>query len=220
MRRLGGVSGRRRVDGPLTWWPDRTTLEVARAGSLAAAGQVRHHRGVGSLRRSRRTGRGGGGWEPRHATMARVLWIILLPLVVACRSGSAADVDVAGAYAVIIDWFVGRTATGSELPVVFVVAQGEGFNVELSLQAAIISDTEDHADVRFIDDPGEAYGDDDRVRADGTLLAVGPAVVDRRNTVVDVDEVVVMDTATTWRFVLREDGGDWSLIEPPSISSS
>ena len=89
-----------------------------------------------------------------------------------------------------IEWFVDRTAPDSDPQVAFVVAQGEGFDIDLELQAGIVSATAAYADVRFIDDRAEAFGDGDTVRDGGLLLAVGPAVSSKGGAImIDADRV-------------------------------
>jgi hypothetical protein len=140
-----------------------------------------------------------------------------LMLVGACASTSGDDPDVAGAYAYIIEWIVADSASDSDPPVAFVVPQGEGFGIDLSLQAGVISDLEDEVDVRFVDDRTEAF-DDGAVRDDGVLIGLGPAVTDGAEVVIDGDETVSIDEVTAWEFRLRRVGDEWSFTAPPTAS--
>jgi hypothetical protein len=139
-------------------------------------------------------------------------------LVAACTSESDGEVDVAGAYGHVVDWVAERSAQDSDRPVVFMIALGEGFEIDLSLQAAILNDASDDVDVQFVDDRSEAFDGDGLVRDNGVLLAVGPASVDRRDVVIEADEVLREEVAISWRFELRVDADDeWSFVGSPSI---
>jgi hypothetical protein len=149
-------------------------------------------------------------------SLIRVVWC--LALVGACTSTSGDGSDVAGAYAYIIEWIVADSPSDSDPPVAFVVAQGEGFQIGLSLQAGVVSDLEDDVDVRFVDDRAEAF-DEGEVRDEGVLIGLGPAVADGAEVVIDGDETVSMDEVTAWEFRLRRVGDDWSFTMPPTATS-
>jgi hypothetical protein len=139
--------------------------------------------------------------------------------IAGCTSDSNGDVDVAGAYAHIIDWVAARSGQDSDRPIVFVIALGEGFEIDLSLQAAIVNDSSDETDVQFLDDRSEAFDSDDIVRDGGVLLELGPATIDGRDVAIEGDEVYRADDSTSWQFDLRVDGdGEWSFVEPPSAT--
>jgi hypothetical protein len=121
---------------------------------------------------------------------------------------------VAGAYAHIIEWVAERSAPEAERPVVYVVALGDGFEIDLSLQAAIVSDLRDD-DVQFLDDRSEAFDDAGDVRDGAVLLAVGPAELDGRDVGIEAEEVRSVDASTSWRFELRADD-EWSFVGPAS----
>ena len=104
---------------------------------------------------------------------------------------------------------------------VFVDVLGEGFEIDLDLQAAIVSSSEEFAQVRFIDARSEAFGDGDTVRDEGFLLAFGPAAIDGRTASITSDEVDSPDSARSWSFEVRHDGeGRWSLVGAPSTIES
>src|SRR5688572_4444459 len=145
------------------------------------------------------------GPPPTIGVVNALRWLaatsIALLFAAACspdKSGS--ESDVAGAYARLIQWFVDRTEPapddeGERDPVVvFVEARGEGFNVGLSMQAAIIARAEPFATVRFIDDRSEALTDGDApVQDEGLLLALGPAKEHGSKVVIECDEFVSLD---------------------------
>lgn len=147
----------------------------------------------------------------------------------ACASTprSARD-DRAGAYAVIVRWFVDHAGgDAAERRLVFVQprdegdgggeSEGEGVTIGLETQAALISGTIEFADVRFIDDRSEAL-DDDGVRDGGILLALGPGdPIGNRVTIV-ADEITSDSVAETRTFELVVRGGEWSLSAEPTSS--
>jgi hypothetical protein len=156
----------------------------------------------------------------RHGPYGRaglLVSLASLALFGACTSDSAEgdDDDLAGAYAHVIEWIAGRSAQDSDRPVVFVVALGEGFDIDLSLQAAVVSESSDDVDVQFLDDRSEAFDGDD-VRDDGVLLAVGPADTEGDDVVIEANEEHSVDDVTSWLFALSPDDDDWSFAEPPS----
>jgi hypothetical protein len=84
-----------------------------------------------------------------------------------------------------------------------------------------VSSSEDFAQVRFIDDRSEALGEDEIVRDDGILLAVGPAIIDGDTVSITSEEVAGGDGAMSWTFEVRRDrDGRWSLGGPPSTIGS
>jgi hypothetical protein len=153
--------------------------------------------------------------RPRRAGL--LVSLASLALLGGCTTDSADDDDddLAGAYAHIIEWIAERSAQDSDRPVVFVVALGEGFDIDLGLQAAIVSDSTDDVDVQFLDDRSEAFDDDD-VRDSGVLLAVGPANTEGGDIVIEANEERSVDDVTSWQFALSPVDDDWSFAEPPS----
>jgi hypothetical protein len=155
--------------------------------------------------------------------MAVTCVVLVVHLLVACSSsGSGDDADVGGAYAAVVRWFVDQSAKGADTPVVFVDTQGEGFEIELGLQATIVSATEEFAHVRFIDDRSEAFGErGETVRDEGILLAVAPAVIDGRRVSIDCDQIIAPDRVTSWTFELQRDSEQrWSLVVAPTTIDS
>ena len=149
----------------------------------------------------------------------------VLPFLVfaACSSSpeSDLDADIGGAYAEVVRWFVDQSPAGSDPRVVFVDTLGDGFEIDLELQAAIVSSSAEFAQVRFIDDRSEAFSGGEVVRDEGLLLSLGPAVIDRRTVSINSDEVESPEIATSWTFVVRLDHeGRWALAGPPSAFES
>ncbi len=97
-------------------------------------------------------------------------------LISGCTSdGPAERGSTADAYALVLQWFVDRSESEVDPPLVFVEALGEGVSIGLDTQAAVLSSTVDFAEVRFIDDRSEALSDG-VVRDGGILIALGPIV--------------------------------------------
>jgi hypothetical protein len=144
-----------------------------------------------------------------------------LAVAAACTSDPDRDADVAGAYVHIIEWVAARATPLSDQPVVFVIALGEGFDIDLSLQAAILHDSSDDLDVQFLDDRSEAFDEDDDIRDGGVLLEIGPAKIDGDHVVIEGDEVRSADDATSWQFELRaDDEGAWTFVGSPVPADS
>ena len=141
----------------------------------------------------------------------------LTHLLMACSPESTtADGNVADAYALVIEWFADRSSADPDPLLVFVEARGEGFEIELPAQASVVEASASFADVQFIDDRSEAIGDDGAVRDDGILLALGAAVVDGSEAIVECDEILTSEEMTTWRFELRYVGNEWLLLQEPT----
>ena len=151
---------------------------------------------------------------------------LVLLTVAGCSDTSDSDTDFAGAYARVIQWFVDRTgpptSEGDREPMdVFVEARGEGVNIGLSMQAAIIARADPFATVRFIDDRDEALTEEGtKVRDDGVLLALGGAKETGSHVVIECDEFVAADQERTWRFELQTAHDEWMLRgEPEQVES-
>ena len=165
--------------------------------------------------------------------MNALRWLAVTAVAVLAMAGcspdrSGGDSDIAGAYARMIQWFVDRTEPapddeGERDPVVvFVEARGEGVNIGLTMQAAIIARAEPFATVRFIDDRAEALTDGDApVQDEGLLLALGPAKEHGSKVVIECDEFVAADDERSWHFELQSAPGDeddqsvWTLRGEP-----
>ena len=146
-----------------------------------------------------------------------VLVALLLP---GCSSdepthrGSTAD-----AYALVLRWFVERSETEADQPLVFVEALGEGVNIGLDTQAAVLSSTADFAEVRFIDDRGEAFSDGE-VRDGGIFIALGPIV--GAGTTVSIESAHITSESSTivWAFSLVSRDAEWRMRnEPEQVDS-
>ena len=137
-------------------------------------------------------------------------------LVPACSSDAQpARGSTADAYAVVVRWFVDHTESGSDHPVVFAGALGEGISIGLDTQAAVISATAEFADVRFIDDRSEVF-ENDAVRDDGILVALGPAVESEGSTTVESAEFTSPTDMIGWTFDLAFRNGTWNLSREPT----
>lgn len=74
---------------------------------------------------------------------------------------------------------VSATTGPEELPTVFVEPLGDGFLIDLKVQAKVVKNLEAVAEVRFIDDRVEAVDEDEPgrpVRPNGLLIGLGPLV--------------------------------------------
>lgn len=123
--------------------------------------------------------------------------------------GSTAD-----AYAVVLRWFVERSGSDAESPLVFVEALGDGVVFGLETQAAVVSSTADFAEVRFIDDRAEAI-ENDEVRDGGILIALGPAVESGRSVTIESAQLTSESDAVGWTFDLVWRGETWSMRGEP-----
>ena len=156
---------------------------------------------------------------PVSAVSTRRNWLValaplaLIPLWTACSPGTSSDAAVADAYSEVIKWFADRSPDDPDPLTVFVEARGEGFEIELLAQAAVVEASAPFADVEFIDDRSEAIGDDGVVRDEGLLLAFGPAVLEAELAIIECDEIITMESMHSWRFELRYVGDGWLVLE-------
>jgi hypothetical protein len=133
----------------------------------------------------------------------------------ACSSDGAPERgSTADAYAVVIRWFVDRSGSDEERPLVFVEALGEGVGIGLETQAAVVSSTDEFAEVKFIDDRSEALGDDG-VRDGAIFIALGPAVESRRSATIESAEIMSDSKSIGWTFNLISRAGVWTLAGDP-----
>lgn len=142
-------------------------------------------------------------------------WALFACLIAGCSSESSTDGgSTADAYAVVIGWFVDRSSSEGERPLVFVEALGEGVGIGLDTQAAVVSSTEEFAEVRFIDDRSEAF-DGEVVRDGGIFLALGPAVGSDRSSTIEAVEIESESETASWTFDLVTRAGVWGLRGDP-----
>jgi hypothetical protein len=104
-------------------------------------------------------------------------------------------------------------AADATLLPVFVEPLGEGYVIDLAVQADVIRGLEDVADVRFIDQRTEALeqsSDGQPVRDGGMLVALGPLLeeVDGIQTV-QVRRYIDADRSENRRAVVTESEGSW-----------
>ncbi len=141
-------------------------------------------------------------------------WVALAVLLVACSNDKERP-SAAGAYALVIGWFMDQRDPAVDSTIVYVAPQGEGFSVGLDMQASIISNTKDIADVRFVDDRAEALDAEGLPRDGALVLSLGAAVEDGSRLHIGVDEVLGEQRAKSWQFALRARGQDWRLTGTP-----
>ena len=136
----------------------------------------------------------------------------LSTLGVACSDDDSApsgEVGPASAYTAIVEWQAGEQEPvlnddGTErLPVIYIVA-ADGDTIDVGIQADVAGATVDVADVRFADEPGEAFDTDvdvEPVIDHGVMLLVGalPAPA----PIIDVDLLRYLDVATSSPFTLQ-----------------
>jgi len=147
-----------------------------------------------------------------------VVGLVAVALVACSSPEPDAAPEVGGAYTEVVEWFVDRAPTGSEPPVVFMESLGEGFEMDLGLQATIVAEAQERAQVRFIDERSDALGEaGEEVRDGGILLAVGPAAADGDEVTIDAEQFVSVDESSSWVFRLRADeDGAWTIVGAPA----
>lgn len=153
----------------------------------------------------------------------RVALVVLLGIVSvgACAEPSSEDGSkrAASVYSEVVRWFADRSADDPDPLPVFVEPRGEGASVPLGVQADLVNDVKDVADVRFIDTRDEALVEDDQGRLvvadDGLLVRLSPVVEDGDRVFVDVDVHDVDDEFRTMQFDVRRSGDRWKISATP-----
>lgn len=146
--------------------------------------------------------------------------VIAALALVGCTGTSAVDDEQAvdaGTYAAVIDRFVPAAPTTDPLRVAFVTAVGDE-PLALDDQVAVIDALADTHDVRFVDDPADAFDPDladAPPRDDGLLIGVGKISGDSPHTVrVEVysaaDRIVAQLVTLSW----RDDAWQIDSVEP------
>jgi hypothetical protein len=132
-------------------------------------------------------------------------------------AGGTEQNRAAGVYSAVISAVVAEETapptTDDALPVVFVVPSGPE-TISAAVQADVVKDLKDDADVRFADDREEAIDDSAAelpVHDDGTLLSV--AVVPERGNRVDLEVEVYRSLADqqSMVFSLQRRGDGWAV---------
>lgn len=168
-------------------------------------------------------------------TVALVALVGLLgALAPACTSSSPSQQRAESVYAAVVRWFAGQHGGDDQLAV-FIEPRGEGTEISLEVQAALVSDVVDVADVRFIDAREEALEEVElstettteageqgsgvtvwQVRNGGVLIRIGPVIEDGDQVRMEVDRWVVDDSFTTLTFVVGQRAGEWVVIGDPA----
>ncbi len=106
---------------------------------------------------------------------------------------------------------------------VFVEPRGEGATISLGVQADVVATLQDVADVRFIDDLGEALETNDEgtvvVVGDGILLRLPPVPEQGRSVTLEVDRFGA-ERFTTMEFTLRKRENQWSVVGDPVVTGT
>ncbi len=141
-------------------------------------------------------------------------------LISGCTSdGPAERGSTADAYALVLQWFVDRSESEVDPPLVFVEALGEGVSIGLDTQAAVLSSTVDFAEVRFIDDRSEALSDG-VVRDGGILIALGPIVGAGTEVSIESAHITSESSTIVWAFSLVSRDAEWRMRnEPEQVDS-
>jgi hypothetical protein len=125
------------------------------------------------------------------------------------ETSTSGDVEPAAAYTAIVEWQAGEQEpvlddNGEEqLPVIYVVA-ADGETIDVGVQADVAAATVDVADVRFADEPAEAFDDEldgEPVIADGVMLLMG-AMPDPA-PVIDVELMRYLSVESSSPFTLQ-----------------
>lgn len=142
--------------------------------------------------------------------------VLMLSGITGCRSNPDTEPggDIADAYAVVVRWFVDNSAPGDNNPLVLIEARGEGLGIGLEAQAALVAASDEFADVRFIDDRAEAM-DDEGVRHDVILLAIGPAIAEGTTASIACDQISGPEVVLSWTFSLEFVNDGWRLTSAP-----
>lgn len=143
----------------------------------------------------------------------------------ACAGSSPDDTGqrAASVYVEVVRWFADRSSDDPEPLPVFVEPRGEGASLPLDVQADVVNETQDIAEVRFIDARDEALTDGEDghtvVVDDGVLIRLAPVVEEGDRVLLDVDVHEVDDDFVTMQFDIRRGGGDngdeWRISESP-----
>jgi len=137
-----------------------------------------------------------------------------------CTNLSPSKARASDVYATVIRSFA--TQPEGEPPLkVFVEPRGEGSSISVDVQADVVTEVEDVAEVRFIDARSEALVEAEAgvlvVRDDGILVAFGPVPNDASDVVVEVDQYIDDTNLATHRFVMRSSGEEW-IIDDKSVT--
>jgi hypothetical protein len=147
--------------------------------------------------------------------------VVLLLAAVGCHSSSSSEVRAGQAYEAVIRWLAQDSTSDPEPLPVFVESRGEGAAISLDVQAEVVGDAKDVADVHFIDDRGEALtkADDGElvVRDEGVLIRLGPVVEDGDRITLEVDRWVKNDVFSTMELLLHRSGDEWTVEPDPRV---
>jgi hypothetical protein len=150
-----------------------------------------------------------------------MLTTLTLGGVIGCSDSSPEDPSgrSAAVYSEVLQWFAASSSSDPDPLPVFLEPRGEGASIPLPVQAELIAELSDVADLRFIDSRDEAIVvDDDGVAAvadDGILLRLSPVDEVSEPVQVDVDLYLAGEDMITFRFELDHNGEGWSVTGPP-----
>ena len=157
---------------------------------------------------------------PPHGRSAILLTLVASALI-GCTNASPDDPGVRGTavYTEVLRWLTAASSSDPEPLPVFVEPRGEGSSIPLGIQAELLAEVGEIADLRFIDARDEAIVVDDDGTAvvddGGILVRLSPVDEVSEPVVVDVDMFVEGDEMITLRFELDQVGDRWSVSGSP-----
>jgi hypothetical protein len=148
----------------------------------------------------------------------------VLLLAAGCDSSSSSEVRAGQAYEAVVRWLAQDSTADPEPLPVFIESRGEGAAISLDVQAQVVAQATDIADVRFIDDRGEALTEADDgqlvVRDEGVLIRLGPVVEDGDRITLQVDRWVHDEVFSTVELQLHRSGDEWTVEPDPRVTGT
>jgi hypothetical protein len=147
-----------------------------------------------------------------------MLTLALVTMTGACSDDSSNRTErETELYAAVIRAVATDPVTG-ESRVVYVSPMDGGPTFDLGEQVAVVDDVGDDVDVRFIDDPDEAFdltGVDEEVLDDGVLLLLGQVHRSGSSPVVPAQRFQSTSDGVAIDFALRRDADGWVAVSGP-----
>lgn len=88
--------------------------------------------------------------------------------------------------------------------------------ISAEVQVGVVNELDEWANVRFIDDPGEAISDEDGapVRDDGVLIWLGAVSDGEVDAELVADRYMSADETYVYDVAVRRQGGEWNVEQP------
>jgi len=152
---------------------------------------------------------------------AKAMIALAVCVTFGCSSQSPSEVRAGDVYDAAVRWLASEHSDDPDPLPVFVEPRGEGTAIKLEVQADVVDQVSDVAELRFIDARAEAIvteDDRDMVRDDGILIRLGPVIEDGDRVRLEVDRWIGDERFTTLVFTLRREGDVWKPISAPVVS--